>query len=163
MMLLAVSMSASAQVEFLFTDFGRNVICRDKGLFWMDGDSDPCFNIVNYKKAGNKETFNLNPKKASDGKYAVTITLKDGKASSIVMKGGSMTYSSNVETKTESEVSSDLVNYFRNEAGYTTPSASSAVPDKPSVPGAAGANSNGAEATVKNTIGKVKGLFKKKK
>lgn len=48
--LFAVTLSASAQVEFLYTDFGRNVICREKKLFWMDGDSDPCFNIVNYKK-----------------------------------------------------------------------------------------------------------------
>lgn len=45
--LFAVTLSASAQVEFLYTDFGRNVICREKKLFWMDGDSDPCFNIVN--------------------------------------------------------------------------------------------------------------------
>lgn len=43
----AVALSASAQVEFLYTDFGRNVICREKKLFWMEGDSDPCFNIVN--------------------------------------------------------------------------------------------------------------------
>lgn len=45
--LFAVTLSASAQVEFLYTDFGRNVICREKKLFWMDGDFDPCFNIVN--------------------------------------------------------------------------------------------------------------------
>ena len=70
--LFAVTLSASAQVEFLYTDFGRNVICREKKLFWMDGDSDPCFNIVNYKKVGNKETFNLTPKEKGDGKYSVT-------------------------------------------------------------------------------------------
>lgn len=68
----AVALSASAQVEFLYTDFGRNVICREKKLFWMEGDSDPCFNIVNYKKAGNKETFSLTPKEKGDGKYNVT-------------------------------------------------------------------------------------------
>ena len=47
-MLLSLALSASAQVEFLYTDFGRNVICREKKLFWMDGDDDPCFNITNY-------------------------------------------------------------------------------------------------------------------
>lgn len=163
-MFLALAISASAQVEFLFTDFGRNVICREKALFWMDGDSDPCFNIVNYKKTGDKETFNLTPKEESDGKYAVTITLKDGKASSIVMKGSNITFSSNVSMKTEREVSSDLVNYFRSEAGYTTPSAASGVVSaKQSVPAATGAKDNKEESTVKSTFGKVKGLFKKKK
>ena len=83
--LFALALSASAQVEFLYTNFGRNVICREKKLFWMDGDDDPCFNIVNYKKVGNKETFNLNPKEAGDDKYSVSITLKDNKAVSIVM------------------------------------------------------------------------------
>lgn len=66
----------------------------------MDGDDDPCFNIVNYKKVGNKETFNLNPKEAGDDKYSVSITLKDNKAVSIVMKG-SCTYTSSVSVKTE--------------------------------------------------------------
>ena len=108
--LFAVTLSASAQVEFLYTDFGRNVICREKKLFWMDGDSDPCFNIVNYKKVGNKETFNLTPKEKGDGKYSVTITLKGDKATNIVMKG-EQTYSSSVTVKTEKEADRDLVAY----------------------------------------------------
>lgn len=171
-MFFALAMSASAQVEFLHTMFGRNVICRDKGLFWMDGDSDPCFIISNYKKAGGKETFNLTPKDPSDGKYAVTITLKDDKPTHIVMKGNE-TYSSDVTVETESEAPSDLVTYFRKEAGYTTPSAAgprtgkasagSAVEGKASAEGAVEGKDGGVGASVKGAFGKVKGLFKKKK
>lgn len=165
MTLFAVAMSASAQVEFLYTDFGRNVICREKKLFWMDGDDDPCFNIVNYKKAGGKETFSLTPKCQGDGKYTVTITLKNDKATHIVMKGDS-NYESDVNVETESESDRQLVTYFRKEAGYTTPSAASAMPRKPNVkPNATKeeAGESAGESAVKQAIGKVKGLFKKKK
>ena len=160
--LFAMALSASAQVEFLYTNFGRNVICREKKLFWMDGDDDPCFNIVNYKKVGNKETFNLSPKEAGDDKYSVTITLKDNKATNIVMKG-SCTYSSSVSVKSEKEVDSDLANYFRKQAGYaSTPSVANvgSVPNKGNVKTS---DSKDAVGTIKQTFGKVKGLFKKKK
>ena len=159
---LTLAMSASAQVEFLYTMFGRNVICRDKGLFWMEGDSDPCFVISNYKKAGGKETFSLTPKSPGDGKYTVTITLKDDKATHIVMKG-TETYSSDVTVETEREASPDLVKYFRKEAGYTTPSAASAVPGKASAGSAVEGKDGGVGSAVKGAFGKVKGLFKKKK
>ena len=34
--LFALALSASAQVEFLYTNFGRNVICREKNYSgWM--------------------------------------------------------------------------------------------------------------------------------
>lgn len=160
--LFALALSASAQVEFLYTNFGRNVICREKKLFWMDGDDDPCFNIVNYKKVGNKETFNLNPKEAGDDKYSVSITLKDNKAVSIVMKG-SCTYTSSVSVKTEKEVDSDLANYFRKEAGYA-PTTSVANVSSVSNKGNVKTNdTKDAVGTIKQTFGKVKGLFKKKK
>lgn len=159
--LFAVALSASAQVEFLYTDFGRNVICREKKLFWMEGDSDPCFNIVNYKKAGNKETFSLTPKEKGDGKYNVTITLKGDKAVSIVMKG-SITYSSSVSVKTEKEADRDLVTYFRREAGYAaTPSVTTGVPNKESLKNGGAKDAGG--SAVKQVFGKVKGVFKKKK
>ena len=163
--LFAVALSASAQVEFLYTDFGRNVICREKKLFWMDGDSDPCFNIVNYKKVGNKETFNLTPKEKGDGKYSVTITLKGDKATSIVMKG-EQTYSSSVTVKTEKEADRDLVTYFRNEAGYpSTPSvAGGGIPSKDNLtPGNAKESAGSVGQTAKKAFGKIKGVFKKKK
>lgn len=67
--LFAVVLSASAQVEFLYTDFGRNVICREKKLFWMDGDSDPCFNIVNYKKSGQQRDVQPYPK--GEGRWKI--------------------------------------------------------------------------------------------
>ena len=163
--LFAVALSASAQVEFLYTDFGRNVICREKKLFWMDGDSDPCFNIVNYKKVGNKETFNLTPKEKGDGKYSVTITLKGDKATSIVMKG-EQTYSSSVTVKTEKEADRDLVTYFRKEAGYpSTPSvAGGGIPSKDNLtPGNANESAGSVGQTAKKAFGKIKGVFKKKK
>ena len=112
MLFLAVATAASAQVEFFYTTFGRNVICRDKKLFWMDGDDDPCFNIVNYKKVGNKETFTLTPCEKGDSKYSVTITLKDNKASHIVMKSD-ITYSSDIELKTEKDGDRDLLQKAR--------------------------------------------------
>ena len=162
-MFLTFAMAASAQVEFLYSDFGRNVICRDKGLFWMDGDDDPCFTISNYKKAGGKETFSLTPKDSSDGKYAVTITLKDGRATHIVMKGA-QTYTSDVTTKTEKESDHELVTYFRKEAGYADSPVAAVVPGKASVGNAGGASKDGGVGSaVKSAVGKVKGLFKKKK
>ena len=162
-MFLAMAMTASAQVEFLHTMFGRNVICRDKGLFWMDGDEDPCFTISNYKKTGGKETFNLTPKDPSDGKYAVTITLKNDRATHIVMKGSDITYDSDVTTKTESESDSDLVTYFRKEAGYKDSPAAAVVPGKVSVGSGKVSKDGGVGSAVKGAVGKVKGLFKKKK
>ena len=46
------ALSASAQVQLLFMEGGRNVIDRNKKMYWMDGDDDPCYNILNYKKSG---------------------------------------------------------------------------------------------------------------
>ena len=57
--LFAVTLSASAQVEFLYTDFGRNVICREKKLFWMDGDSDPALTLSTTKKWATKRRLTL--------------------------------------------------------------------------------------------------------
>lgn len=76
---LAFSMSASAQIQLLYTQtVGRNVIDRNKKLYWMEGDDDPCYDILNYKKAGNKETFTLrNKDKGSDDSYNVVITLNE--------------------------------------------------------------------------------------
>lgn len=169
-MLLSLAMSASAQVEFLYTDFGRNVICREKKLFWMDGDDDPCFNITNYKKSGNKETFSLAGKDPSDGKYNVTITLSGDKASHIVMKG-SITYSSSVNVKTEKEADRDLVTYFRKQAGYADAPgisgggiSSGGVPSKESIKSGGGKDvTEQVGDAAKQTFNKVKGLFKKKK
>ena len=59
---LVLAMTASAQIQLLFMGYNRNVIDRNKKLYWMDGDDDPCFNILNYKKAGTKETFTIKEK-----------------------------------------------------------------------------------------------------
>lgn len=57
--LFAVTLSASAQVEFLYTDFGRNVICREKKLFWMDGDSIRALTLSTTKKWATKRRSTL--------------------------------------------------------------------------------------------------------
>ena len=66
----------------LYTDFGRNVIDRNKKLFWMDGDSDPCFDIQSYKKGGNKGYSSSAKKEDKNNKYKVTIIL-DSKSTPI--------------------------------------------------------------------------------
>ena len=88
---------------------------------------------------------------------------------------GDITYSSDIELKTEKDGDRDLVTYFRKLAGYTTPSAASATPSAASAtPSAASALPGKSSVTqgatkeevggsaVKQTLGKVKGLFKKK-
>lgn len=57
--MMSLAMAASAQIQLLYLDGGRDVIDRNKKLYWMNGDDDPCFDILNYKKTGNKETFRL--------------------------------------------------------------------------------------------------------
>ena len=65
--LFCLAMTASAQVQLLFFDGGRHVIDRNKKLYWMDaGEEDPCFDIINYKKTGNKETFTLKCRRKND-------------------------------------------------------------------------------------------------
>ena len=64
--LFTMAVGASAQIQLLYTDFGRNVIDRNKKLFWMDGDSDPCFDIQSYKKGGNKEVFVISEKSVKE-------------------------------------------------------------------------------------------------
>ena len=74
------ALSASAQVQLLFMEGGRNVIDRNKKMYWMDGDDDPCYNIFNYKKSGNKETFTLKGKENPNDVYNVVMSL-DGSIS----------------------------------------------------------------------------------
>ena len=95
----------------------------------------------------------------------MTITLKGDRATSIVMKG-EQTYSSSVTVKTEKEADRDLVTYFRNEAGYpSTPSvAGGGIPSKDNLtPGNAKESAGSVGQTAKKALGKIKGVFKKKK
>ena len=80
--------------------YNRNVIDRNKKLYWMDGDDDPCFNILNYKKAGTKETFTIKEKDSGSQTYSVTITLDSkGNPVHLVLKDGkNALYDSEVKT-----------------------------------------------------------------
>ena len=52
--LFTMAVGASAQIQLLYTDFGRNVIDRNKKLFWMDGDSDPCLTSKATRRVATK-------------------------------------------------------------------------------------------------------------
>lgn len=170
---LVLAMTASAQIQLLFMGYNRNVIDRNKKLYWMDGDDDPCFNILNYKKAGTKETFTIKEKDSGSQTYSVTITLDSkGNPVHLVLKDGkNALYDSDVKTSSGSATEDErLYNYFGELAGYPAKQSvagGASVPSKPSaadlkqggVKGAANKVGNAA----KGTFGKVKGLFKKKK
>lgn len=166
--LLSLAMSASAQIQLLYMDRGRNVIDRNKKLYWMDGDSDPCYDILNYKKSGTKETFSLRAKRAGrgDDTYSVSMTLgTDGKPSEITMSGKYMTKFTSKVTTTSGDLEEDnrLYRYFNGLAGNPTEQGvvatkSSAVPGLKSGSDAESAGTG----TVKKALGKVKGLFGKK-
>ncbi len=182
MALLAVVTAASAQIQLLYMDGGRNVIDRTKKLYWMDGDDDPCYSILNYKKTGNKETFSLKPKENARGQYKVTMTLDaKGTPTEITLTssdGGSMK-SAVKTTSGRPERDEELYNYFGRLAGYpakvsvasSTSNVSSSVPNATTgVPSAADVQKDGVKGTAnkigdaaKGAFGKVKGLFKKKK
>lgn len=189
--LFMLAMAASAQVQILYLDGGRDEIDRTKKLYWMDGDDDPCFDISNYKKAGNKETFTLTSRELGrDGTkdvYTVTMTL-DGNGTptqwSMYDKKNKYTRNSSVKTSSRSE-SEDirLKRYFSKLAGYSeaeidkmcpnssassTGGVSAAQESVPKSPedlkeaGVKGATDKVKDAA-KSAFGKVKGLFKKKK
>lgn len=167
MMLLTIA--ASAQIQLLYMNHGRNVIDRNKKLYWMEGDSDPCFDILSYKKAGNKETFTLKEKeKGGTETYNVTITLNDKSVPvHIVIKAPSYVLDDSDVRTTSGNVDEDnrMYKYFGELAGY--PPTANIGTSAPSVTdikqgGAKGATAKVGE-TVKGAVGKVKGLFKKKK
>lgn len=180
--LFALAMSASAQVQLLYTDcLGRNVIERNKKLFYMEGDDDPCYDIINYKKTGNKETFDLKSREyGKKVEYSVTMVLDNGEPKEITFfhKESKTKQVCSVKTSSSSE-SEDvrLRNYFnklagngiqeKESAGSATASSSgvSSVPknkEELKETGVKGATDKVKDAA-KGAFGKVKGLFKKKK
>ena len=110
---LVLAMTASAQIQLLFMGYNRNVIDRNKKLYWMDGDDDPCFNILNYKKAGTKETFTIKEKDSGSQTYSVTITLDSkGNPVHLVLKDGkNALYDSEVKTSSGSVSITTLANW----------------------------------------------------
>ena len=187
LMFFFFAMNMSAQVQLLYMEGGRNVIDRNKKLYWMDGDDDPCFDILNYKKVGNKETFTLKEKEDPTNTYAVEMMLdaKTKKPVQITLTHklyGKTT--SKVETSSGSEEEDQrLYKYFNELAGNNvTASKTTPVSEKKAEPKQvkkeeieeedveetpatepaktdAGSKVKGA---AKKTFGKVKGLIKKK-
>ena len=149
--LFSFAMSASAQIQLLYMDlYGRDVIDRNKKLYWMNGDDDPCYDILNYKKVGSKETFNLRSKEEPSDTYSVVINLlPNGDPKDITLT--SKQYgkrSSPVETSSvdASEVASDPKSAVNNAKEAGAANATEKVMD-----------------VAKGAVNKVKGLFKKKK
>ena len=164
--LLAVMMTISAQVQVFTHDFGHGAICREKKLFMMEaGDATPIWNITNYKKTGNKETFTLTPKEETNVTYSCVMTLNGTTPTAMTLsskQNGKQTYQLKL---TDDE---HLNNYYGKLCGYSPkPSLNGGVPSKTSAKdlkegGVKGAAKNVGDAA-KGAFGKVKGLFGKKK
>ena len=174
---LAFSMSASAQIQLLYTQtVGRNVIDRNKKLYWMEGDDDPCYDILNYKKTGNKETFTLrNKDKGSDDSYNVVITLNEANVpKELSISGKYMQKSTSPVSISSGDVDEDnrLYRYFNGLAGNPVDqgvkASASSVPDAANVSdlrpeNAAESVADKVKGTAQKAFGKVKGMFGKKK
>ena len=181
--LLCMAMSASAQVQLLFMEGGgRNVIDRNKKLYWMEGDDDPCFDILNYKKTGTKETFDLKEKEDATNKYSAVIILnaktQEPEELTLTHKDyGKQNYKVKITSGSEGE-DKRLKEYFNGLAGNPIVPEKESVGVKVSAPSSDTSTSNdtpeveseedtkGAADKVKDaakeTFGKVKGFFKKK-
>ena len=180
--LFSLAMSVSAQIQLLYIEnTGRNVIDRSKKLYWMDGDSDPCYKILNYKKTGNKETFRLESKKLGGYNkpdvWEAVITLDAKTQLPVEISLNNKSYGAKLAGKVEtssgdSEEDARLQKYFRELAGYHAEASTEGNVSTTSVPKStsdlkaeAGSKSttDKVKDAAKNTMGKVKGLFKKKK
>ncbi len=175
--MFSLAVSVSAQIQLLYMDYGRNVIDRNKKLYWMDGDKDPCYNIKNYKKTGNKESFRLESQEMNGyGKpdiCDVVITLDEKTQLPVQItinhkSYGAKTTSAVKTTSGDNDEDNRLYKYFGELAGYP---ASEIKQTGTSVPTSAGdvkeMGTNGGVNKVKDAakgaLGKVKGVFKKKK
>lgn len=175
--MMTLASAASAQVQLLFLEGGRNVIDRNKKLYWMDGDDDPCYDILNYKKTGNKETFTLRGKEDLGNGQRDTYTavmMLDAKTQlpvELTLTQGGNKQTSKVTTTSGSKNEDErLLKYFNELAGNPVAPASAAggvsapakVADVKPEEDPKGATDK-VKDTAKDTFGKVKGLFKKKK
>ncbi len=179
--MMSLAMAASAQIQLLYLDGGRDVIDRNKKLYWMNGDDDPCFDILNYKKTGNKETFTLRGKEdIGNGQhdiYSVVMTLDAKTQVPIEITLDNKEYKINSKVKTSSGDAREderVIQYFKGLAGYSkestpavkgtsVPAAASKVEEaKPEEETSKDAGEK-IKDKAKDAIGKVKGVFKKKK
>ena len=182
-LMLGLALSASAQIELMFHysngEYSHyTVMDRTKKLYWMDDDDNTCFEITNYKKSGNTETFTLEAKEKGgmgNDRCAVTTTVDaNGHTATIQYKEpvffGGKKY--DIRTTAEEPYEQErITRYFNQLAGYpadegivkgasVTPSVSNA-PQNP-VDNAPQNPIDKAKGTAKQAVGKVKGLFKKK-
>lgn len=182
-LMLGLALSASAQIELMFHysngEYSHyTVMDRTKKLYWMDDDDNTCFEITNYKKSGNTETFTLEAKEKGgmgNDRCAVTTTVDaNGHTATIQYKEpyffGGKKY--DIRTTAEEPYEQErITRYFNQLAGYpadegivkgasVTPSVSNA-PQNP-VDNASQNPVDKAKGTAKQAVGKVKGLFKKK-
>ena len=182
-LMLGLALSASAQIELMFHysngEYSHyTVMDRTKKLYWMDDDDNTCFEITNYKKSGNTETFTLEAKEKGgmgNDRCAVTTTVDaNGHTATIQYKEpvffGGKKY--DIRTTAEEPYEQErITRYFNQLAGYpadegivkgasVTPSVSNA-PQNP-VDNAPQNPVDKAKGTAKQAVGKVKGLFKKK-
>ena len=182
-LMLGLALSASAQIELMFHysngEYSHyTVMDRTKKLYWMDDDDNTCFEITNYKKSGNTETFTLEAKEKGgmgNDRCAVTTPVDaNGHTATIQYKEpvffGGKKY--DIRTTAEEPYEQErITRYFNQLAGYpadegivkgasVTPSVSNA-PQNP-VDNAPQNPVDKAKGTAKQAVGKVKGLFKKK-
>ena len=190
--MLGLALSASAQIELMFHysngEYSHyTVMDRTKKLYWMDDADNTCFEITNYKKSGNTETFTLEAKEKGgmgNDRCAVTTTVDaNGHTATIQYKEPDYFGGKKFDIKTtlpgDPYEQERITRYFNQLAGYPAdegivkgtsviPSVSNApqnpvdnAPQNP-VDNASQNPIDKAKGTAKQAVGKVKGLFKKK-
>lgn len=184
-LMLSLSLSASAQIELMFHYIDGHsshytVMDRTKKLYWMDDDDNTCFEIKNYKKSGNTETFTLEAKEkrgmGKDYDYCTVTTTVDANGNTATIKYKNPIFFEgkkyDIKTTTENHYEQErLTRYFNELAGY--PADEGIVESKTGAPSVSNDPQNPvtndpqkpvdkAKSTAKKAFGKVKGLFKKK-
>lgn len=110
-MFMGLCLTAWAQKEpiYFYTEEGmsfrmRNWIDRSAMIFYYDGDSDGSMIMKNYKKEGNKETFDLYPNYDQYTKY-ITMTI-------ITDPNLQITPDMNLKTQTATEKGSNFTTVY---------------------------------------------------
>ena len=176
-LMLVLALSASAQIELMFHYYSDGeyshytVMDRTKKLYWMDDDDNTCFEIKNYKKSGNTETFTLEAKEKGgmgNDRCAVTTTVDaNGHTATIQYKEPDYFGGKKFDIKTtlpgDPYEQERITRYFNQLAGYPADEGIvKSTTGAPSVPNAPQNPVDKAKGTAKQAVGKVKGLFKKK-
>ena len=181
--------SVSAEVELLFhmlngEHHSYTAIERSKKLFILDDDDNTQFEIKNYKKSGNIETFTIENDGMSLGKKQsaqITLTLDDkGRTCKIEYKNATYFEGGTYDVKTTDEDPREynrMMRYFNQltgnpveqgcvpERGFAAPGVPESGVAVPGVGGASDAPANPVDKVkgrAKDAANKVKGLFKKK-